>query len=119
MPRLSLFASLEHAKFAVSPASSLFVLVSFKECRVFFLLEVILGAGSVREGAGPSVRVHSTRWVSTAEVFMKNWSVSTVLEAASWRSASVFASFSLCDVQYIFEGLRSLGPVVAAGSILH
>ena len=66
-----------------------------------------------------SVRVHSIRWVSTTVVFMKNWSVSMVLEATSWRSASVFASFSLCDVQYIFEGLRSLGPIVAAGSILH
>ena len=95
------------------------LLVSFKECRVVFLREVILGAGSVREGAGPSVRAHSIHWVSTAAVFMENWSVSMVLEAASWRSPSVFASFSLCDVQYIFEGLRSLGPIVAAGSILH
>ena len=66
-----------------------------------------------------SVRVHSIRWVSTTVVFMKNWSVSMVLEATSWRSASVFTSFSLCDVQYIFEGLRSLGPIVAAGFILH
>ena len=66
-----------------------------KNAGSFFLLEVILGAGSVREGAGPSVRVHSIRWVSTAVVFMKNWSVSMVLEATSWRSASVFSSFSL------------------------
>ena len=80
---------------------------------------MISGAGSVREGAGPSVRVHNIRGVSTSAVFMKNWSVSMVLEAASWRSALVFASFSLRDVPYIFEGLRSLGPIVAAGSILH
>ena len=104
--------------FAFCFSSFTFLSVS-KNARSFFLLEVILGAGSVREGAGPSVRVHSIRWVYTTVVFMKNWSVSMVLEATSWRSASVFASFSLCDVQYIFEGLRSLGPIVAAGSILH
>ena len=35
----------------------------------FFLREVILGAGYVREGAGPSVRAHSIRGVSTSAVF--------------------------------------------------
>ena len=49
---------------------------------------------------------------------MQNWSVSKVLEAASWKSNSVFASSYLRDIQYVFEGLRSLGPIVAAGSIL-
>ena len=104
--------------FAFCFSSFAFLSVS-KNAGSFFLLEVILGAGSLHEGAGLSVRVHSIRWVSTTVVFMKNWSVSMVLEATSWRSASVFTSFSLCDVQYIFEGLRSLGPIVAAGFILH
>ena len=45
----------------------------------------------------------------------KNWSLSSVLEAASWRSNTVFTSFYLKDVQYISEGVRSLGPFVAAG----
>ena len=74
--------------------------------------------GSVREGAGPSVRAPSIRGVFTSAVFMKTWFVSMALEAASWRSNSIFASFSLRGIQYVFEGLRSLGPVVAAGSVL-
>ena len=47
--------------------------------------------------------------------FFKNWSLSSVLEATSWRSNTVFTSFYLKDVQYIFEGVRSLDPIVAAG----
>ena len=47
--------------------------------------------------------------------FLKNWSLASVLEAASWRSNTVFTSFYLKDVQYIFEDVRSLGPFVAAG----
>ena len=35
-----------------------------------------------------------------------------------WRSNSVFAPFYLCDVNYVMEGLRSLGPIVAAGLVL-
>ena len=78
----------------------------------------MVSGGSVREGAGPLVRAPSICEVSTSAVFMKTWSVSMALEAASWRSNSVFASFFLRGIQYVFEGLRSLGPVVAAGSIL-
>ena len=43
--------------------------------------------------------------------FFKNWSLSSVLEAASWRSNTVFTSFYLQHVQYIFEDVRSLGPL--------
>ena len=49
-------------------------------------------------------------------LFMCNWSVSRVLEAATWRSNPVFTSFYLRDVALIFDGFRALGPVVAAGS---
>ena len=41
--------------------------------------------------------------------------LSNVLEAASWRSNTVFTSFYLRDLQYVFEGVRSLGPSVATG----
>ena len=51
-------------------------------------------------------------------VFSQNWSVSKVLRAATWRSNSVFA-FYFCDVQYVFEELRFLGPFVAAGSVVN
>ena len=65
-----------------------------------------------------SVRAHSIRWVATSVAFLRNWSVSKVVEAATWRSNSVFTSFYLKDVSYLFEDLRSLGPFVAAGSVL-
>ena len=50
--------------------------------------------------------------------FMSNWSVSRVLEAATWRSNPVFTSFYLCDVALDFDGFRALGPIVAAGFVI-
>ena len=47
--------------------------------------------------------------------FKKNWSIASVLDAASWRSNSVFASFYLRDLQFEYKSIRSLGPLVAAG----
>ena len=41
-----------------------------------------------------------------------------VLEAAVWRLNSVFASFYFKYISYVFEGLRSLGPFVAAGNVV-
>ena len=70
----------------------------FKQCGVVFLREVFSGAGAVRgDGVNP-LRAHSIRGVANSTVFMQNWPVSKVLEAASWRSNSVFASFFLQDV---------------------
>ena len=43
--------------------------------------------------------------------FFKNWSFSSVLEAASWRSNTIFTSFYLQHVQYILEDVLSLGPL--------
>ena len=53
--------------------------------------------------------------VSTSAAFHQNWSVTSVLEPATWHSNSVFASFYLRDLQHKFDGLRSLGSFVAAG----
>ena len=63
----------------------------------FFLREVIHEAEAGRPEVGP-VRAHS------------------VLESATWRSNSVFASFYLRDIQHEFDGIRSFGPFIAAGS---
>ena len=81
----------------------------------FFLREVIHGAEAAHPEVG-TVRAHDIRGVSTSVAFHHNWSVSAVLDAAAWSSSSVFTSFYLCDLQYEFQGLRSLGPFVAAGS---
>ena len=81
----------------------------------FFLREVIHGAEAARPEVG-TVRTHDIRGVSTSVAFHRNWSVSAVLDAASWSSSSVFTSFYLLDLQYEFQGLCLLGPFVAAGS---
>ena len=81
----------------------------------FFLCEVIHGAEAGRPEVGP-VRAHSISGVSTLAAFHRIWSVASMLESATRRSNSVFVSFSLRDLQHEFEGLRSLGPFVAAGS---
>ena len=81
----------------------------------FFLREVIHAAGASRPEVG-SVRAHDIRSVSTSVAFHRNWSVSSVLESATWSSSSVFSSFYLRDIQHEYDGILSLGPFVAAGS---
>ena len=81
----------------------------------FFLHKVIHGAEVSRPEVG-SVRAHDIRMVSTSVAFHLNWSVPTVLDVATWSSSSVFTSFYLRDLQHEFQGLRSLGPFVAADS---
>ena len=75
----------------------------------FLLREVIVNSGaSSVDVAAP--RAHSIHGIATSSAFFKSWSLSSVLEAVSWRSNTVFTSFYLNDVHYIFEGVRSLGP---------
>ena len=81
----------------------------------FFLREVISASGAARPHVG-SLRAHEVRSVSTSVAFHRNWSVSSVLESATWASSSVFSSFYLRDIQHEYDGLLSLGPFVAAGS---
>ena len=81
----------------------------------FFLRDVITSAGASRPEVG-RVRAHDIRCVSTSVAFHRNWSVSAVLESATWSSSSVFSSFYLRDLQHDYDGLLSLGPFVAAGT---
>ena len=83
----------------------------------FLLREVIVHSGaSPNDAAAP--RAHSIRGIVTSSAFFRNWSLSSVLEAASWRSNTVFTSFYLKDVQYILDNVHFLGPFVAAGAHL-
>ena len=75
----------------------------------FLLREVILNSGA-SSGDVAAPRAHSIHSIATSSAFFKNWSLSSALEAVSWRSNTVFTSFYLKDVHYIFEGVRSLGP---------
>ena len=58
----------------------------------FFLREVISAAGAARPQVG-SLRAHEVCSVSTSVTFHRNWSVSSVLESATWASSSVFSFF--------------------------
>ena len=77
----------------------------------YLLREVIVHSGaSSNDVAAP--KAHSIRGIATSSAFFfKNWSLSSVLEVASWRSNTVFTSFYLQHVQYIFEDVHSLGPL--------
>ena len=55
------------------------------------------------------------RGIATSSAFFRNWSLRSVLEAASWRSNTVFTSFYLRDLSFTSDGVHSLGPFVAAG----
>ena len=68
--------------------------------------------------APSSSRDHSVRGVATSWAFARNASLSSILAAASWSSSSVFTSFYLSDVQFSSSRGFSLGPVVAAGSVV-
>ena len=81
----------------------------------FFLRDVISSAGASRPEVG-RIRAHDVRSVSTSVAFHRNWSVSAVLDSATWSSSSVFSSFYLRDIQHEYDGLLSLGPFVAAGT---
>ena len=106
-------------------ASSLFVSPRSPSCPIsknavlYFLREVISDAGAVRQDVAAPLCAHSVRGVATSVSFLRNWSISKVLEAATWRSNSVFASFYFRDISYVFQGLRSLGPFLAAGSVVN
>ena len=71
----------------------------------FFLREVIHDAGVARPEVG-SVCEHSIRGVSTSAAFHCNWSVSSLLESAIWRTNSVFASFYFWDIQHEVNVIR-------------
>ena len=129
-PVQALRTYLERTKSVPARAATLFVSphcpsrATSKNSVSYFLREGISGAEAFGGGGGgdegPLLRAHSIYGVSTSAVFLQNWwSISKMLEAASWRSNSTFASFYFKDVQHIFEGFRSLGPFIAVGSVVN
>ncbi len=64
------------------------------------------------------VKAHEVRALSTSWAEFNGVSVDEILRAASWRSKGVFASFYLRDVSSFQEGMFSLGPIVAAQSVI-
>ena len=65
-----------------------------------------------------SVHAHGVWGVTASWAFHRNASLSSILEAATWSSSSVFTSFYLSDVQFSSSQGFGLGPVVAAGTVV-
>ena len=116
LDRLSTLSPLRRRLF-MSPSRSRPSRPLLKNAISFFLRDVLSNAGASRPEVG-RLRAHDIRSVSTSVAFHRNWSVSSVLESATWASSSVFTSFYLRDLQHEFDGILSLGPFVAAGSTI-
>ena len=78
---------------------------------------MILDAGAMEVGILPP-QAHSVRAVATSTAFLRNWSVSKVLEAGTWRSNPVFASFYFLNISYSLDSCRLLGPFVGGRFIV-
>ena len=84
----------------------------------FFIRSVIMSSFDSSSGPGPSTRrlSHSVRSMATSLAFKRNFPLSSILEAATWKSANVFISFYLKDLEFSFQDGFGLGPFVAAQS---
>ena len=71
---------------------------SLSKNAVSFFLRVIHKAEVASPEVG-SVRAYSIRGVLTSTAFHRNWSVSSVLESATWGTNLVLASFYLRDLR--------------------
>ena len=65
-----------------------------------------------------SFQAHSVRGIVASVAFVRNAPLSSILEAATWSSSTVFTSFYFKDVQFSSPLGFSLGPVVATGSVV-
>ena len=97
-----------------------------KNALSYFLREVISSSISSSDSSGasvsdpgPSVRhgAHSIRGMATSVAFFRNYSVSSLMESATWKTPSVFTSFYLRDIQFQYPDGFGLGPFVAANSV--
>ena len=87
-----------------------------KNALSFFIHSVILQSLPSPPSSSSSVRAHTVHSVSISTAFSRNISLSSILEAATWRSSTVFTSFYLQDVQFTSDVGFALGPLVAAGA---
>ena len=82
----------------------------------FFLRETIAQAGSLPTD---QCRAHDVRGISTSASFWTNWPLDKILEAASWKSANVFAKHYLKDMESAAQECSSVGPFTTAGLKVH
>lgn len=87
----------------------------------FFLRETIKAAHESlpeQDCTAIKVRAHDIRGIATSVLWWKNKAMSTILDAACWKTQSVFANHYLKDVQRSEGDVFSLGPIVAAGEVV-
>ena len=87
----------------------------------FWIREVIKSAyAGVDDDLVRSCRLvpHETRAIATSLIFSKNISLGPLMNAASWRCNTTFASHYLRDTSHQYMDVRSIGPIVAAQQIV-
>ena len=87
----------------------------------FFLRQLIRSAHKdFPDHLAPALRVraHDIRGVATSLLWSLNRAVSDVMAVACWRTQSVFANHYLSSVQRVQDDVFSIGPIVAAGSVI-
>ena len=65
----------------------------------YMLRELIVQSGTSSQ-SGQAPRAHSICGIATSSAFFRNWSLRSVLEAASWRSNTVVTSFLLAGFTF-------------------
>ena len=64
------------------------------------------------------LQARDVRSVSTSFAFLRNVPLRDIIESVSWKTNSVFASHYLKDLSFRFGDAHSLGPIVAASSVI-
>ena len=83
----------------------------------FYLRQLIIDSGAVSTSRPP--RAHDIRGIATSLNYYSNLSLSNLMQVATWKSNSVFASRYLKEVSATQDNIRQFGPLVIAGDRLH
>ena len=72
---------------------------AFSKNGISYMLRAVIVQSAASSQSGQVPRAHSIRGIATSSAFLRNWSLRSVLEAASWRSNTgyffLFAGFIL------------------------
>ena len=64
------------------------------------------------------IHAHQVRGVSASLAHLKGISLNNILNAAFWKTPSVFIMYYLQDLAAVSQGLNRLGPVIAAQQVV-
>ena len=64
------------------------------------------------------LQARDVRSVATSFAFLRNVPLREIIETVSWKTNSVFASSYLKDLSFSYGDALSLGPIVAANSVV-